>query len=191
MLARRDIEAGVFSPVFLSFESPRRIPPKPAVASVSLLLLFSPPYGTCVTEVLSPSEVDLIAMDSCDLARRTRRKRIMPISAAMTTATAVNVPATFSVSFQKLSGAAALTVATCVWAGGGTVGVTITVLILPRTVVTTAEGVGDHDDEGGACAVDGDGEGEDVVRSVVEGEGEPELEDAVICCCGICKTGQR
>ena len=115
MLARRDMDAGVFSAVLFSFESPRRGPANPAVANVNLLFLFSAPNGICVTEVLSPSEVDLIAIESRDLVRRTMNQTRAPINAATTIPTAVNVPATFPVLLQKLSGIAVpLTVVTCV-----------------------------------------------------------------------------
>ena len=108
--------------------------------------------------MLSPSEVDLIAIDSRDLALRTMNQIKAPINAATTIPTAVNVPATFPVLFQKLSGVVAFTVVTCVCAvAGGTVGVIITVCILPRTVVTNAEGVGVHGEDVGDVGGGGGG----------------------------------
>ena len=114
MLVRRDIEAGVFSDVLFPFEPSRRIPLKPAVVNVNLLFLFSAPKGICVTEPLSPS-VDVIAIDSRVLVRRTINQTSAPIKARTTIPTTVNVPATFPVLLQKLSGMAVpFTVVTCV-----------------------------------------------------------------------------
>ena len=101
MLARLDIEAGVFSAVLLPFELPRCTPPNPAVESVNLLFLFSDPNGIPDIEALSPSDVERIAIDSWDLDRRIRNQIRRPISATAIIATAVNVPATFPVSFQN------------------------------------------------------------------------------------------
>ena len=140
---------GVFSALpFLSFEL-SLVRPFMFVVNVRLLRRRSTMYGV-VPEAASSSALEPTAMASFRrLSRRIMNQMAAATMPTMRSATTTKTPATLPVLLQNDSWAGALTMVVLVCAGcGGGEGVTMTVCMLPKTVVTEAKGVAVHDHEG-------------------------------------------